>query len=228
MANNSEKEMDVGGPELWSLRSRTAIKVTSLINESGVEMAHAIVEGKLGDSLRYWGSVLQMCGELGIASARMLSTKEHYAGAALLRQIVEIEYLTWTFENGYADIDKWLSSTDKERMKTFSPAQLRKNSKGRFLSEDYKNHCEKGGHPVPRGIPLLGGKFIPEAQLLLIDLLLHCWRIRDQAYSWLRKNQCCIPDQIVEVGPILSAWSKQDPAYIQACNETPEPNTINK
>lgn len=228
MGNHSDKNMDVGGPDLWSLRSKTAIKVTSLINESGIEMAHAKAEDKFGESLRYWGRVLQMCGELGVAAARMLSSKEHYAGAALLRQIVEIEYLTWTFENGYADINKWLSSTDKERMKTFSPAQLRKNSKGRFLSEDYKNHCEKGGHPVPKGIPLLGGKSIPEAQLLLIDLLLHCWRIRDQAYSWLRKNKYDIPEQIVEVGLILSAWGEKDSAYMQACNESPEPNPRKK
>jgi hypothetical protein len=228
MGNISEKKMDVGGPKFWSLRSKTAFKVTSLINESGIEMAHAKVEGQLGESLHYWGAILQMCGELGIAATRMLSTKEHYAGAALLRQIVEIEYLTWTFENGYADINKWLNSSDKERMKSFSPAQLRKNSKGRFLYEDYKNHCEKGGHPVPRGVPLLGGKSILEAQLFLIDLLLHCWRIRDQAYSWLRNNKCDIPDQIVEIGPILSAWGKQDPAYLQACKESPESNPRNR
>ncbi|SMN01728.1 hypothetical protein SPONN_5 [uncultured Candidatus Thioglobus sp.] len=216
--------IDVGGPELWLLRRETALKVTSLINEAGIEMSQAKTEGKLGVSLRYWGSIMQMCGELGIAASRMLSTKEHYAGAALLRQIVEIEYLTWTFENGYADINKWLNSSDKERMRTFSPAQLRENSKGRFLSEDYKNHCEKGGHPVPRGVPLLGGKSILEAQIFLIDLLLHCWRIKDQTYSWLKNNKCEIPEQIVQMGFIFAEWGKEDPVYIQMCKEMPEPN----
>lgn len=224
MGSNDEKIIDVGGPEFWSLRSKTAIKVTSLINESGIEMAQAKVEGKLGESLHYWGAILQMCGELGIAAAKLLSTSEHYAGAALLRQIVEIEYLTWTFEKGYRDINEWLNSSDKERMKSFSPAQLRKTSKGRFLYEDYKNHCEKGGHPVPRGIPLLGGKSKLEAQLFLIDLLLHCWRIRDQAFAWLRNNECDIPDKMKKIGFILAAWGKQDPAYMHLCTIKPEPN----
>jgi hypothetical protein len=51
-----------------------------------------------------------------------------YAGAALLRQIVEIEYPTWTFKEKYRDPEKWLQSTHQKRMKDFSPAQFRKTA----------------------------------------------------------------------------------------------------
>jgi hypothetical protein len=93
--------------------------------------------------------LMQMAGELAFAAGRMLSDKEHDAGAALVRQVVEIEYLTWTFKEGHRTAGKWLNSTHNERMKMFSPSQLRKTSKGRFLSRDYQYHCEQGGHPVP-------------------------------------------------------------------------------
>jgi len=219
-----QAKIDVGGPELWILRGQTAKRVTSLIRDTGVIMANTNNQGELGESIRSLGAIMQMCGELGNASANMLSGKEHYAGAALLRQIVEIEYLTWTFENGHAEIRKWRNSPDKERMKQFSPAQLRKNSKGRFLYDDYKNHCERGGHPVPRGIPLLGGKSTADAQLLLVDLLLHCWRTWDQVSAWLRIQKHEIPEKAMEIGFTLANWGKQDPVYIYSCSQHPEPN----
>ena len=60
-------------------------------------------------------------------------------------------YLTWTFKENYRGPKEWLESTHEQRLKDFSPAQLRRTSKGRFLSKDYQDHCELGGHPVPRG-----------------------------------------------------------------------------
>lgn len=109
---------------------------------------------------------------------------EHYAGAALLRQVVEIEYLTWTFKEGHRSANKWLQSTHEERLIVFTPGPLRKTSKGRFLNKDYQDHCEQGGHPVSRGSFLLGGKNPGSAQVLLVDLIVHCWRTWDQVVQW--------------------------------------------
>lgn len=213
----------VGGPELWVVRRDTAIHVTSTIKALGTSLsAESELTGDRGKSIRGMGDIMQMCGELGHAASTMLSSGQHYAGAALLRQIVEIEYLTWTFEKGRSSLKVWLESTDKERMKMFSPAQLRKNSKGRFLSADYKNHCEQGGHPVPRGIPLLGGKSIEGAQLLIADLLVHCWRTCDQVRAWLRIQKYGLPMEIEKIGVCLSKWGEQDPLYKLMCAEKPE------
>ena len=213
----------VGGPELWVLRSESAIQVTSTIKTLGVSLSsESELTGKKVNSIRAMGDIMQMCGELGHASSSMLSTGQHYAGAALLRQIVEIEYLTWTFEKGRSDINVWLESTDKERMKMFSPAQLRKNAKGRFLSADYKNHCEQGGHPVPKGIPLLGGKSSEGAQLLIADLLLHCWRTCDQVRAWLEIQKYEPPKEIGKIYFYLTKWGEKDPLYKLMCAEQPD------
>ena len=49
------------------------------------------------------GVLARIAGELAGVSSRLLAGAHHYAGAALLRQIVEIEYLTWAFANEERD-----------------------------------------------------------------------------------------------------------------------------
>jgi len=141
----SRLEAGVGGVELWKLRKATAIATAEGLLQTGVALSEWGV-GDSVDAVRAMGSLLRMAGELGGAAARLLSGKDHYAGAALLRQVVEIEYLTWTFKEGQEAVVEWLNSDHHERRERFSPARLRKNAKGRFLAEDYQNHCEQGGH----------------------------------------------------------------------------------
>jgi hypothetical protein len=143
--------------ELWKLRRSTAITVASFSYAAGKALL-LTVDSKNTDhqQITAFSMLLRMAGELTRASADLLATGQHYAGAALLRQIVEIEYLTWTEK--HRSPAKWLRSTHEERMKEFTPAQLRKTSQGRFLSQDYRHHCEQGGHPVPPGALLLGGE----------------------------------------------------------------------
>jgi hypothetical protein len=208
----------VGGPELWALRRETARRTSSDFIDVGAWMSSRTeLAGQSGEAMKAMGALLQMAGELGLAAGRMLSTSEHYAGAALVRQIVEIEYLTWTFKEGHASVNAWLNSTFEERMKVFSPKHLRSNSKGRFLFKDYQDHCEQGGHPVPRGIPLLGGRQVGGAQILLVDLLTHCWRTWDQVRNWLAKlpnaNEVGFPEAGTEISWRLDAWGKRDPIY---------------
>jgi hypothetical protein len=183
--------------------------------------------GDDGEAVRAMGALLQMAGELGFAASRMLSGDEHYAGAALLRQIVEIEYLTWTFKEGNESVTEWLTGTYEVRMSVFSPKQLRANSKGRFLFKDYQDHCEQGGHPVPRGIPLLGGREVGSAQLLLVDLLTHCWRTWDQVRIWLmslgKAQQIGFPEAGVEISHRLNEWGKRDPIYALMVELQPDP-----
>jgi hypothetical protein len=217
----------VGGPELWNLRKETALHTSQSFLAVGQVMAsRADLTGDDGEAVRAMGFLLQMAGELGSAASRMLSGEEHYAGAALLRQIVEIEYLTWTFKEGRESVTAWLNSTHEERMRFFSPKQLRANSRGRFLSKDYQDHCEQGGHPVPRGIPLLGGMAVGSAQVLLVDLLTHCWRTWDQIRKWLinldKAQQVGFPQDGIDIGYRLNEWSKRDPIYALMVESHPE------
>ena len=69
----------------------------------------------------------------------------HYAAAALVRQLVEVEYLAWAFDARDSDAERWLRSTAEERRDFFAPAKLRKAAQGKFRGKDYGHHCEMGG-----------------------------------------------------------------------------------
>ena len=191
-------------------------KLLSLPNEADEETKDAIYAV---------GLLLQTAGELAVAAGRLLSDGEHYAGAALVRQVVEIEYLTWTFKEGHRSASNWLQSTHSERMNAFSPRELRKTSKGRFLNQDYRHHCEQGGHPVPRGSFLLAGESPGSAQLLLVDLMCHCWRTWDQIVQWSRDlpiASAAVLDRGSKIRGRLNNWSKQDPMYALMVEGHPE------
>ena len=93
--------------------------------------------------------LLRVAGQLVSASVDLFGDGRHYAAAALLRQLVEIEYLAWAFEARDSDAERWLRSTAEERRDFFTPAKLRKAAQGKFRSKDYGHHCEMGGHRVP-------------------------------------------------------------------------------
>jgi hypothetical protein len=221
--------VSIGNEELWALRRETAVKTGAALADFGFALHNrSDRERQPAEAVKAMGALLQMLGEVSLASGTLLSTGQHYAGAALLRQVVEIEYLTWTFKAGHRNVSVWLNSTFEERMKTFSPRKLRNTSKGRFLFADYQNHCEQGGHPVPRGIPLLRGAEPAAAQLLLVDLLLHCWRSWDQVRNWLahvpNADHVDLANARPEISLRLYDWSTRDPLYALAVETHPEPD----
>ena len=167
------------------------------------------------------GVLTRIAAELVGVSGRLLSGCHHYAGAALLRQVVEIEYLTWAFAHKQRDAVAWLNSTHGERMSLFSPAKLREISDGRFNSHDYRIHCEQGGHPVPLAAMLLGGVNRWSAQGFLVDLLLHCWRIADNLSEWLRASSAGFRSYcsaVFSAKRMLAEWGNRDPLYAWACS----------
>lgn len=126
--------------------------------------------------------LLRVAGQLVSASTDLFSGR-HYAAAALLRQLVEVEYLAWAFDARDQDAERWLRSTHEERRDFFSPAKLRAAAQGTFRAKDYGYHCEMGGHPVPQASMLLSNDLVT-SQLLLSDLLGHTGRIWDHLMDW--------------------------------------------
>ena len=131
--------------------------------------------------------LLRICAELTSASADLFKDGRSYAAAALLRQIVEVEYLAWAIETRNRDGERWLRSSKEERETFFRPAKLRQAARGKFRGKDYGYHCELGGHPVPGASVLLDGD-IAVGQLLVVDLLGHVGRIWDHLVGWARGN----------------------------------------
>ena len=80
-----------------------------------------------------------------------------YAGSALNRQLVEVEYLAWAFAEDQGEAANWLRSSPEERQQRWAPRHLRKRSGGQFRGSDYHQHCEFGGYPTPVGARTLLG-----------------------------------------------------------------------
>ncbi|WP_375404639.1 hypothetical protein [uncultured Sphingomonas sp.] len=131
--------------------------------------------------------LLRIASQLVSASADLIMDGRAYAGSALIRQLVEIEYLAWAFETKDAEAARWLRSTREERQSFFTPAKLRKAAQGRFRGTDYGHHCELGGHPVP-GSGVLLNDDASMAQLMLSDALGHSGRIWDHIVGWAKTN----------------------------------------
>ena len=155
--------------------------------------------------------LLRIGGQLTSASVDLFADGRHYAAAALLRQMVEIEYLAWAFESRDRDAERWLRSTEDERRNFFAPAKLRKAAQGKFRGKDYGYHCELGGHPVPNSFILLRDDEVT-CQLLLSDLLGHTGRIWDHLLDWSEGNNWAIPihRQKEEMHKRYAAWKKID------------------
>lgn len=122
------------------------------------------------DGLVALGYITETAAELISAAADVLASDRRYAAAAITRQLVEIEYLTWAFAFDQAEAADWLRSTNRERRNRWQPRHLRERSNGRFDSADYQQHCELGGHPTPMGARALVGT-PAESQDVLTEVL---------------------------------------------------------
>src|SRR5438067_543148 len=80
--------------------------------------------------------LLRIAGQLISSSADLFEDGRKYAAAALLRQIVELEYLAWAMETRDREAERWLRSNRDERQSFFTPAKLRRAAQGKFRGKD--------------------------------------------------------------------------------------------
>lgn len=97
----------------------------------------------------------QIASQLISGAVGLLEADNLYAAMALVRQLVEVEYLTWAFTEDQEEAASWLRSTKDERVSRWQPRHLYRRSQGRFRGKDYGFHCELAGHPVPDAAKLL-------------------------------------------------------------------------
>jgi len=163
--------------------------------------------------------VVQIAGELGVACVKLLRTDQLYASFALVRQIVECEYLCWAFAQDQDEARKWLSSTRAERLRFWSPRHMRERSQGEFRDKDYAVHCEFGGHPTPRAFSLLRTSRTVYPNAIWLELTSHLVNV------WSHTTHA-IPEMILplldrkpgdqgtgpEVIAAVNEWLRGDPA----------------
>lgn len=218
----------VGGDAIRKLRFKTATTAGKMFEAIG-SMIAAILKSSdpVAMDLIALSILLRMAGELTTSATKLFSAGSHYAGAALLRQLVEIEYLTWNFKEKTRTPASWLDSTHEQRLKDFSPSALRKTSKGRFLFQDYQNHCEQGGHPVLRGAHLLGGGNKDGVQVLVVDMITHVWRTWDQVNAYSKTFPDIEPIFVAassKIYPVFRKWGEADPIYATMVEHAPGPH----
>ncbi|WP_275295720.1 hypothetical protein [Amycolatopsis sp. La24] len=138
-------------------------------------------------------TVASMSTELADAAVAMVAKRRYYAVGAVIRQLIECEYLLVLFNEDLDHARRWGQSTPAEIRNSFSPKQMRTLT-GKFSNEEYWGHCDTGGHPVPKGARLLE-KLDPmrrswpiSAAELSIDLGLHLRRIWKTIDSLLVKH----------------------------------------
>ncbi len=189
---------------LMALRHRLAKFTADTFTEVGNEL-HAVGNifgtdrrdglspfGNGSDEIVAVSLLFRIAGQLTSAASDLFQDGRPYAAAALVRQMVEIEYLAWAFQSRDKDAERWLRSSRDERENFFSPRKLRAAATGKFRSKDYGYHCELGGHPVP-GSSLLLSKDPALGQLLLFDVLGHTGRIWDSFLDWSQGNEMAFP-----------------------------------
>lgn len=133
-------------------------------------------------AFRAISTVIAMSAELAEAAGLMATRRRYYAVGALLRQLIECEYLLTLFVQDLTKATEWAASTPKQIRESFSPAKMRKQLKS-FSDREYWRHCDRGGHPAPQGAALLEScdpveEIWPHtAAVLLVDLGHHLRRI---------------------------------------------------
>ena len=83
-------------------------------------------------------TVAQIGGELAIGASDLLKTGNCYAACALIRQLVEVEYLAEAFAREHDQAAEWLRADREQRRQFWSPGKLRQRAPdGLFLASDY-------------------------------------------------------------------------------------------
>jgi hypothetical protein len=157
--------------------------------------------------------VAQTAGELSAGADLLLETRNNYGAAALLRQLVEVEYLAWACAEDEDEAAEWLRSSRGERMQRWQPRHMRDRSADRFRAKDYALHCDLGGHPTREGARLLPDHTPQPAWLLPFELGSHGASIYDYLSSAAVRVGYTLATErpeFVRLGAAVSAWRSTD------------------
>lgn len=188
----------------------------------------------VGEALEVGGYVLRdesaqslsLVTRIGAALAQgccgLLETGNAYAAAALVRQFVEVEYLLWTFADDAEDAARWLHASRSQLERRFRPAAMRERSDGRFRSEEYRAHCDHGGHPSPRGWFLLANTSIDPVRTGWVDLGQHlerAWRLLVDACGAIDYADVATTHVVEHVECTRATWHERDELAIRIARD---------
>lgn len=163
------------------------------------------------DRRRALGLVSQMAADLLLGADAMFEQRRAYAGASLVRQLIETDYLLFLFALDPDEPTKWLRGTVEEHKKLFMPAAMRQRAAGRFDVDEYADHCEMGGHPRPAGRSLFDRHHLTSGDplpMLWMDLAIHAARVWE--HYKLAVVDCSptnvYPERFAELDAVFDTW----------------------
>ena len=158
-------------------------------------------------------TICQIAGELARGTIDLLDSDNRYGAQALTRQLVEVQYLAAAFAQEDEIAAEWLRANGDERRRFWTPAKLRGRAEG-FLPQDYWEHCDRGGHPTPKGLDLLPAHEQLPIAYIWIDLVAHLEGIWGSLGEALSRREEELPREIQQamdrVADSAGAWYAAD------------------
>lgn len=195
-------------------------RVAALLQTAGVIIGGDRVGGESpfgfgDDAVVGLATAIGVAADLVRGAVQLLDADNVYAAAALVRQLVEAEYLAWAFGADQEEARRWLRSSADERRRMWQPRHLRDRAGDRFRGADYRYHCELGGHPTPAALELVATNGQSAAGRWWFDLAAHGSSIWDYAAIAIDASgyQGHVPDAqtSAEVSAAISGWREADP-----------------
>ena len=173
-------------PDMRASRRENARVVVLAINGAAVALHNRGVDLRddghidAADSYEGVARIAVTAAALGGGVCQLVECDNLYPAYALIRQIVETEFVLWKFQQDICLIPEWLNSDRERREQAWKPSRIYRDGDNDYRQKDYSGHCELGGHPTPLGTRLASGEGsdIAEASVLgdLIGHLRDSWR----------------------------------------------------
>ncbi|MGX1770850.1 hypothetical protein ACWIGW_01960 [Nocardia brasiliensis] len=164
--------------DVASVLVRAINQAAVVLHNRGVDLHE---QGEIESRDCYEGAcrVAVTAAALGAGVIQLIGVNNHYPAYALIRQIVETEFVLWKFQHDPSLVDAWLNSDRESREQGWKPSRIYRDDDNDYRQKDYSGHCEMGGHPTPTGTLIAAGERSDIAEASVVgDLILH---LRD---SW--------------------------------------------
>jgi hypothetical protein len=166
-------------------------------------------------------TAIQMGGETARGAVLLLRGNNRYGGAALVRQIVEIEYLLCLFALDKDEPLRWASSYLETVRKEYQPARMRERCGDRFRSAEYSSHCQVGGHPrfaagyvLPEHVrigPLLDAVIFAAGWVDLAQHLVRVWRWVEEILEMYNLHHVGLAkSSLAQAKASIDLWLRED------------------
>src|SRR6184192_1718719 len=124
----------LANPDAAALRESTCDILAQTLSATGAVLwAFGMAE----QPRRSIAAAIQMGGETARGAVALLRDNNRYGAAALVRQLVEVEYLLCLFAEDQDEPLKWASMDLDTVRKEYQPARMRERCGNRFRASEY-------------------------------------------------------------------------------------------